>query len=243
MSNSIKDYRNLIEQPWGKMFYDMIFKQLNISKDNRLNILDFGAGFCVTANHYAKHHNVTAIEPSKDMYSLRIKENDYNLIVRGVDALTDIPDNTFDIVICHNVLEYVEDRELVLRELSRVLKPNGKLSIVKHNLYGRVLSYAVLNDEPKSALDLLNNNFDNAKNMFGKRDTYSNEYLVNLLADKMTLTDIFGIRTFFGLSANSEIKYSNEWYQSMLELEMKASEIDEYKKVAFFNHLIFCKGM
>ena len=57
----------------------------------------------------------------------------------------------------------------------------------------------------------------------------------------MMLTDTFGIRTFFGLSANSEIKYSNEWYQSMLELEMKASEIDEYKKVAFFNHLIFRK--
>lgn len=128
-----------------------------------------------------------------------------------------------------------------MRELSRVLKPNGKLSIVKHNLYGRALSYAVLNDEPKLALDLLNNNFDNAKNMFGKRDTYSNEYLINLLADKMTLTDIVGIRTFFGLSANSEIKYSSDWYQSMLELEMKASEIDEYKKVAFFNHLIFKK--
>lgn len=241
MSNSIKDYRNLIEQPWGKMFYDLIFRQLNISKDNRLNILDFGAGFCVTANHYAKHHNVTAIEPSKEMYILRIKENDYNLVTRGLDFLTDIPDNAFDIVICHNVLEYVEYRELVLRELSRVLKPNGKLSIVKHNLYGRALSYAVLNDEPKSALDLLNNNFDNAKNMFGKRDTYSNEWLIDLLADKMTLNDIFGIRTFFGLSANSEIKYSNEWYQSMLELEMKASEIDEYKKVAFFNHLIFKK--
>lgn len=241
MSNSIKDYRNLIEQPWGKMFYDLIFRQLNISKDNRLNILDFGAGFCVTANHYAKHHNVTAIEPSKDMYSLRIKENDYNLVTRGLDALTDIPDNAFDIIICHNVLEYVDDKELVLRELSRVLKPNGKLSIVKHNLYGRALSYAVLNDEPKLALDLLNNNFDNSKNMFGKKDTYSNEYLINLLANKMTLTDIVGIRTFFGLSANSEIKYSSDWYQSMLELEMKASEIDEYKKVAFFNHLIFKK--
>lgn len=241
MSNSIKDYRNLIEQPWGKIFYDMIFRQLNISNYNRWNILDFGAGFCVTANHYAKHHNVTAIEPSKDMYSLRIKENDYNLVTRGLDALTDIPDNAFDIIICHNVLEYVDDKELVLRELSRVLKPNGKLSIVKHNLYGRALSYAVLNDEPKLALDLLNNNFDNAKNMFGKRDTYSNEYLINLLADKMTLTDIVGIRTFFGLSANSEIKYSSDWYQSMLELEMKASEIDEYKKVAFFNHLIFKK--
>ena len=37
MSNSIKDYRNLIEQPWGKMFYYLIFRQLNLLK-KRLKI-------------------------------------------------------------------------------------------------------------------------------------------------------------------------------------------------------------
>lgn len=52
---------------------------------------------------------------------------------------------------------------------------------------------------------------------------------------------MFGIRAFFGLSSNNEIKYSEEWYEPMLELETKASTMDEFKKVAFFNHLIFEK--
>ena len=72
-------------------------------------------------------------------------------------------------------------------------------------------------------------------------DVYSNEYLVNYLVEEMALKDSFGIRTFFGLSSNNEIKFTDEWYQSMLELETKASNIDEYKKIAFFNHLIFKK--
>ena len=67
MPDSIEDYRNLIEQPWGKMFYDMIFRQLNLPKDKKLNILDYGAGFCVTASYYAENHNVTAYEPNPEM--------------------------------------------------------------------------------------------------------------------------------------------------------------------------------
>ena len=159
-----------------------------------------------------------------------------------LDILKQLPDKCIDLVVTSppydNLRTYNGTLEWsfvifqdIAKELSRVLKPKGKLSIVKHNLYGRALSYAVLNDEPRSALDLLNNNFDNEKNMFGNRDTYSNEYLINLLADKMMLTDTFGIRTFFGLSANSEIKYSNEWYQSMLELEMKVSELTSFDNV------------
>ena len=39
---TIKDYRNMVEQPWGKMFYEMIYKQLNIPKEKKIRIIDFG---------------------------------------------------------------------------------------------------------------------------------------------------------------------------------------------------------
>lgn len=242
MSNSIKDYRDLIDKPWGKMFYDMIYKQLNISNHKSLDILDFGAGFCVTANYYAKYHNVTAVEPNDEMIKFRIKDNKYTLIRKGSDALSEIDDDTFDVICCHNVLEYAENRRELLYEFSRILKPGGTLSIVKHNLYGRIISEAVLNNNPKSALDLLDVEFDGADNMFGKRDTYTNEFLINeLLKYGVSLNKILGIRTFFGLSSNSKIKFDDNWYESMLDLEMKACKKDEFKNISFFNHLIFDK--
>ena len=52
---TIRGYRNMVEQPWGKMFYELIYEQLNISEEKRVRILDFGAGFCITANYYANH--------------------------------------------------------------------------------------------------------------------------------------------------------------------------------------------
>lgn len=242
MPNSIKEYRELVEQPWGRMFYEMIYRQLQLPSNPKLDILDYGAGFCVTANHYAKYHNVTAIEPSIEMSDLKVIDNEYTFSLGGIKLLKDIPSDSYDIVICHNVLEYADNKSEILRELSRILKPNGKLSIVKHNLKGRIISNAVLKDNPKSALELLSNDFDNAQNMFGNRDTYDNKFLLELAADfSLNCENTFGIRTFFALSSNNEIKYTDEWYKNMLELEMKVCNIDEYKNIAFFNHFIFTK--
>ena len=241
MSNSIKDYRKMVEEPWGRMFYDLIYRQLNIEDDKRKKILDFGAGFCITSSHYAKRHDVTAVEPNEEMYSMRFP-GDYNMITEGIEYIKNIDDNSFDFVFCHNVLEYTDDKENILKELLRVLKPGGTLSIIKHNLYGRVMGSAVLSDNPSAALDLLSD--DNTENsMFGSRSVYDNKYLIDLFEGGAVLKKTYGIRAFFGLSSNNEIKYTDEWYQKMLELENKASEIDEFVKIAFFNHLIFNKSI
>ena len=203
-------------------------------------ILDYGAGFCLTANYYAKYHDVTALEPNEEMYGLRVKDSDYELITQGIEYMQTIPEDTYDYLICHNVLEYVENVDGVLGELVRVLKAGGKLSIVKHNELGKVFAYAVLNDNPQAALDILDD--QNAEDTaFGNRNRYNNEYLENSLRDTMVLKDVYGIRSLFGMSSNNEIKFSDEWYQPMLELETKADAMDEFKKIAFYNHLIFEK--
>ena len=243
MPSSINDYRKLIEQPWGKMFYDALFHQLDLPEDHSLNILDFGAGFCVTASHYAPFHHVTAIEPSKEMLDLRRRDNcsKYACIHGGIEEVRKQSIAAFDLVICHNVLEYVPDKERILTELANVLKQGGRLSIVKHNPAGRILAYSVFSDDPEAALVLLEDG-DHENNMFGKRDTYSNEYLIKQVSRRgLSLEDRFGLRTFFGLSSNNDKKYTKKWYDNMLALEMKTCNLDEYKNIAFFNHLIFRK--
>lgn len=239
MSDAIKNYRNMVEQPWGKMFYELIYRQLNVSNDQRLKILDFGAGFCITADHYAEFHNVIALEPNEEMRSLRAENNKYDLIGEGVDYLSTLDDGSFDLVICHNVLEYATEREEILRQLVRVTKQGGELSIVKHNLYGRVMASAVLSDDPMTALSLLNQETEDS--FFGKRDVYGNDWLISVIGDGMRLAETYAIRTFFGLSSNNGIKYTDDWYRDMLELETRTCSMEEFRNVAFFNHLIFKK--
>ena len=184
---------------------------------------------------------MTAVEPNEEMYELRVLDNDYKLVTQGIEYLETVSDNTFDVVICHNVLEYVDDMEAALKQFARFLKPGGILSVIKHNDHGRAMACAVLNDNPKGALDILNKDNDESS-AFGNRNVYTNEYLTEFLAGEMTLKDILGIRTFFGLSSNNEIKFTDEWYQSMLELEIKAGAMEDYRRIAFYNHLIFQKN-
>ena len=193
MPSSMEDYRQLVDKPWGRMFYDMVFRQLAWRNDVPRRILDFGAGFCVTANHYAQHHHVTAVEPSETMIAMSVREHPFDLIQGDVKALSGFADGMFDGVICHNVLEYVPDRELILRELARVLKPGGTLSIVKHHLPGRIMACAVFSDDPKAALELMERG-DGESGMFGRRDTYDDADLMKWADQRgLSLENLFGI--------------------------------------------------
>lgn len=64
-------------------------------------------------------------------------------------------DETFDMIICHNVLEYAKDREDIVKEFTRILKKNGKISIVKHNRAGRVMQMVVLLNDFEHAIACL----------------------------------------------------------------------------------------
>ena len=35
MTSAIEQYREMVEKPWGRMFYDLVFRQLNIPEDIR----------------------------------------------------------------------------------------------------------------------------------------------------------------------------------------------------------------
>jgi len=240
--NSASDYLNTVKAPWGKMFYDLLFEQLNLPPTPRLKILDFGSGLGVTANYYAQWHHVTAIDPNQDMINHGYKENAYTQIHGDVTQLDNFADETFDIVFCHNVLEYVETKEPIFEALLRVLKNSGTLSIVKHNRLGKILHNAVFTDDPKKALSFFEVGLNQKNNFLGTQYLYSNEDLVEYVAKHGGyLTKVFGMRAFWALGQDNSVKFTDEWYENMLELERRAADIEEYKQVAYLNHLLIQK--
>ena len=228
----------LTELPaWERLFKKIVWAQLGDIREK--TILDFGSGEGVTANHFAENNNVVAIEPSEEMLSNRWKDFEYRQIQGDVTKLAEFDDNTFDVIICHNVLEYIEDKKSIVSELHRVLKPNGILSIVKHNRAGRVMQMAVLLDELEKANELLDGNNSTASK-FGTIRYYEDEMISEWVAG-LKCVDCFGIRTFFDLQQNQEKHNLEEWQERMINLEMRVSQMDEYRNIAFFHHLLFVK--
>ena len=50
------------------------------------------------------------------------------------DCKTGLPDNSIDVVLLYDVFHDLEDQDSVLKELHRVLKPEGTLSFSDHHL-------------------------------------------------------------------------------------------------------------
>jgi len=71
-----------------------------------------------------------------DKHYVSINYNKYHntrFIKNKVPPLNNMPNNYFDFVICFQVIEHIEDRNFLLKEISRVLKNNGKLIISTPN--------------------------------------------------------------------------------------------------------------
>ena len=222
---------------WERLLKKIVWKQLGNPEGKK--ILDFGSGEGITANHFAMKNDVTAIEPSEEMLSTAWKDYEYNQIVGDVNALSSFKDETFDIIICHNVLEYIDDKEAVLKALARVLKKDCLLSIAKHNRAGRVMQMAVLLDDFEKANALLDGENSTASK-FGTIRYYEDEDIIKW-APELTVSELFGIRTFWDLQQNQEKHSDEDWQDKMMQLEMRVAQMPEYRKVAFFHHLLLTK--
>lgn len=223
--------------PWDRLLKKIVWEQLGEIAGKE--ILDFGSGEGITANHFANQNSVVAVEPSEEMLRNRWEDYPYKQIVGDVSKLADFADASFDLIICHNVLEYVDDKEQVINELYRLLKAGGMLSVVKHNRAGRVMQMAVLLDNLKKANDLLDGK-DGESAQFGTIGYYEDGQIENWNKG-FKLLDAFGIRTFWDLQQNQEKHGTEEWQAQIMKLEMRVSQIDEYRRIAFFHHLLFIK--
>lgn len=230
--------RELAELPaWERLLKKIVWAQLGDIREKR--ILDFGSGEGITANHYARNNDVVAIEPSEEMLVNRWADFEYRQIQGDISKLSEFEENCFDVILCHNVLEYIEDKKRVLAELYRVLKPHGMLSIVKHNRAGRVMQMAVLLDDMEKANDLLDGKNSTASK-FGVIRYYEDE-MISGWVPGLKKSDCFGIRTFWDLQQNQEKHNTEEWQSRMMQLEMRVSQMEEYRKISFFHHLLFSK--
>ncbi|MGY1813185.1 class I SAM-dependent methyltransferase [Blastococcus sp. SYSU D00820] len=130
-----------------------------------LTVLDVGGGSGILAVPLARlGHDVTVVDPSADALATlarRAATEGVGERVRGVqgdgDLLHELPvpaDGGYDLVLCHSVLEVVDDPAVTLGEMARTLRAGGTLSVLTANRAGAVLARA-LGGHPVEALALL----------------------------------------------------------------------------------------
>jgi ubiquinone/menaquinone biosynthesis C-methylase UbiE len=109
-------------------------------------VLDLGCGTGpVVAELRRLGFDCVGLDYSQDMLEfakqrLRASGLDDSQILQGDCRHTPFPDARFDAVVCLGVISYVENYEVVLAEIRRILKPGGVLVVSFRNRFNPVLS-------------------------------------------------------------------------------------------------------
>jgi len=232
----IQQYKQMLEQPWGKIQYEITFAQLEHIKGKK--ILDFGSGFGLVSHFLAQNNEVLAIEPQEEML-FAYSNQGYKKVLGSLEQVEKFESESFDIVLCHNVLEYIDEncRVNYLSELKRVLKRDGKLSLIKHNQVGKIMQSVVFSNDVDQALDLLNGNEFKSVS-FSQGTTYTIDELLEM--SKMKLENYQAIRTFYSLQMN-EVKTKDNWLEKMTEMELAVCDLYPYKDISFLQHIWLVK--
>lgn len=119
-----------LQRYWHRRRYSII----NGFLESRKNILDAGCG---TNKIIQDLKNAVGLDINKERLKWLEQFKDKRLLVHG--SVTNLPfkNNSFDAVICSEVIEHLNERKKVFSELDRVLKKNGILIIGTPD-YGRL---------------------------------------------------------------------------------------------------------
>ncbi len=97
---------------------------------------------------------------------------------------------------------------------------------------------------------VLLNNFAHAEELLAGKNGYAQQFGAIQYYEDHELLEwshafeverVFGIRTFWDLQQNQEVHKDKAWQQKMLDIELKVSEIEEYRAIASFHHVILRK--
>lgn len=117
-----------------------------------LRIVDAGGGTGALAVPLAvAGHEVTVIDPSPDsLAALQRRAADAGVAERVharqgdlADLADHVPDGSADVVLCHRVLEVVDDPPAALRAVSAALRPGGLASVLVANRLALAVHHAV----------------------------------------------------------------------------------------------------
>ncbi len=212
--------------------------------DGAARIVDIGGGTGGFAVPLAQlGHRVEVIDPSPDALAAldrRAREADVADRITGQQGdLTDLATlvDEADLVLCHGVLDVVEDPAAGLATIASVLRPGGHLSLLVAQRHAAVVARAMAGHF-RAARDLLDD--PSAGRVAGRGGhRFTAEELSPLLAAAgLVATTIHGVRVFSDLVPGSLLDLEPGATAALVELESAVATRVEYLPLATQLHVL-----
>ncbi|MEV7792497.1 methyltransferase [Streptomyces sp. NPDC087512] len=212
-----------------------------------LDVLDTGGGSGNFAVPLARlGHRVTVVDPSPNaLFALerRAAEAEVADRVRGVQGdvhgLFDVAEpGGYDVVLCHGVLEYVDDPAEGVRNAVAALRADGVLSLLAAGLGGAVLARALAGHftEARQALGDPDGRWGTGDPMPRR---FTAQQLTGLVEDAgLRVGAVHGVRVFADLVPGALVDTEPGALDALLALEAAAAELAAFHSVATQLHVL-----
>ncbi|AYG83438.1 tRNA 5-carboxymethoxyuridine methyltransferase [Streptomyces hundungensis] len=212
-----------------------------------LDVLDTGGGsgnFAVPLA--ALGHRVTVVDPSPNaLFALERRAAEAGVAerVQGVQGdvlgLFDVVERGgYDAVLCHGVLEYVEDPAEGVRNAVDALRPEGALSLLAAGLGGAVISRALAGHftEAQHALS-------DPAGRWGAGDPVPHRFTAERLTELVAAAGasagaVHGVRVFADLVPGVLVDTEPGALDALLKLEAAAAELPAFHAIATQLHVL-----
>jgi SAM-dependent methyltransferase len=210
--------------------------------DRAASVIDIGGGTGGFAVRVAElGHRVTVIDPSPDALAIlgrRAEESGVaGLVTARQGDLASLPDlvpaGSADVVLCHGVLEIVDDPAAALSVIADVLRPGGVLSLLVGQRHAAVVARAMAGHFHQ-AKDLLD---DPAAAGAARRFT-SDEISAILDRNGFDTTAMHAVRVFVDLVPSSIVDMEPGAESALVELEKAVADRPEYLPLGTQLHVV-----
>jgi S-adenosylmethionine-dependent methyltransferase len=243
-------YAAYLETPKGRLRLDLAFGNLQDllpQATGSLRALDLGCGTGAIAVRLAQLGlHVTLLDASLAMLDfakratreagvterITLKHGDAAELATLFDA------GSFDLVLCHNILEYVDDPGAVLRGAARTLRdPFCILSLLVRNQAGEVLKAAIQGGDLAAAEHNLTAEWGHESLYGGRVRLFAAENLRAMLgAASFAVTAQRGVRVVSDYLPQRAPRTAE--YDRIFELERKLGRRPEFAAVARYTHFL-----
>jgi S-adenosylmethionine-dependent methyltransferase len=221
--------KNIYGSTKGQLRHELLVHYLHRYiplKGTSLDVLDAGGGTGVMTEMMLNlGHRVTLSDISSDVLSLAKQKlgDNANLDIQQMDILSLSAEKQYDLVVCHAVLEWLQDPLEVMGKLVDLVKPGGYLSLSFFNhdaqLFGNMLygnfDYVEQGMTTKNIVRLSPNNPQKPKVILSQLDTLGVQVIKQA-----------GIRCFHDYLKQPEKQISE--YEQLKKLEIQYGSTEPY---------------
>ena len=242
-------YAAYLGTPDGRLRLDLAFANLQefLPKEAQsLRILDIGGGTGTLAVRLARLGSyVTVVDESLPMLDIaRSAAREAGVSERitlqhgDVSRLANlVPAKSFDLVVCHNVLEFIDDPGAVLRDVNRVTRDSSSMiSVLVRNRAGEVMKAALVNGDLAACERNLTAEWGEESLYGGKVRLFSEETVKSMLETSFVLRAERGVRVISDYLPPKISRVDN--YEQIFELERKLGRRPEFAGVARYTQWI-----